>query len=344
MARHFASNVINLLIVVLVLTGGILDWGKMRMNERGDFVEDVVFEVKAGDRLQGVSERLEKRHLISSATIFRVAARMSGADMKLKYGEYRLPAYSSMQQILDILTSGKALTYQVTIPEGLTSFQVVALLMDEPLLTGDIKEIPPEGSLAPDTYAISKGDSRAALIRRMTIAQHKIITDAWGPRAPDLPLKTPDDALTLASIIEKETGKPEERPIIASVFINRLRLGMRLQTDPTVIYGLTKGKGTLGRGLRQSELRKRTPYNTYLIKGLPPTPIANPGKAAIEAALNPADTDYLFFVADGTGGHIFARTIDEHTKNVRKWRRIEARRRAEARKRKKAEAKKKKQP
>ncbi len=344
MFRHVASNAITLLIVALALIGGILAWGSAQMDKPGDFAEDVVFEVKPGDRLKAVSERLLERKLISNGVIFRIAARSGGEDKRLKYGEYKLPAYSSMRQILDILTSGKALTYQVTIPEGLTSFQVVALLMEEPLLTGDIKEIPPEGSLAPNTYAISKGDSRADLIRRMTMAQHKIITDAWGARAPDLPLKTPDEALTLASIIEKETAKPEERPIVASVFINRLRLGMRLQTDPSVIYGLTKGKGVLGRGLRQSELRKRTPYNTYLIKGLPPTPIANPGKASIEAALNPADTDYLFFVADGTGGHVFSKTIDEHVKNVRKWRRIEARRRAEERKKKLSAEKHKKQP
>ena len=230
---------------------------------------------------------------------------------------------------MDLITSGRALAYQVTVPEGLTSFQVVARLMEELLLEGEINEIPPEGSLAPNTYSISKGDTRVSLIRRMTLAQHKIITEAWELRAPDLPITTPDEALTLASIIEKETGVNSERELVSSVFINRLNRGMKLETDPTVIYGVTKGKGNLGRGLRQSELRKKTAWNTYVIEGLPVTPIANPGKAAIEAALNPAETNYVFFVADGTGGHAFAETIGQHNKNVRAWRKIEAQRRAE---------------
>ena len=341
MIKHFASNAITLMIVALGFAGGILAWGSAQMQKPGDFSEDVVFEVKVGDRLNAVSERLEEQGLIDNAMIFRIAARSSGDDARLKFGEYKIPAYASMQEVLDLVTSGRALAYQVTIPEGLTSFQVVARLLEEPLLTGEIDEIPPEGSLAPDTYSISKGDSRASLIRRMTLAQHKIITEAWELRAEGLPLKDTDEALTLASIVEKETGLPEERPLVASVFINRLNRGMRLQTDPTVIYGVTKGRGDLGRGLRQSELRKKTPYNTYVIEGLPPTPLANPGKASIEAVLNPAKSNYLFFVADGTGGHAFAETIDEHNRNVRKWRKIEAKRRAEqARidKQKKAEA------
>lgn len=329
MIRHFASNAITLLILAMTMVGGIIAWGNSEMLQPGGFAEDVVFEVKAGDRLKGVSDSLEAKGLISSATIFRIAARYSGDDQGLKFGEYKIPAYSSMDEVLDLITSGRALAYQVTIPEGLTSFQVVALLADEPMLTGEIAEIPPEGSLAPNTYSISKGDTRASLIRRMTLAQHKIITEAWELRAEGLPLETPDEALTLASIVEKETGVASEREMVASVFINRLNRGMRLQTDPTVIYGITKGKGSLGRGIRASELRRKTEYNTYVIDGLPPTPIANPGKAAIEAALNPATSNYVFFVADGTGGHVFAETIGEHNKNVRAWRRIEAKRRAE---------------
>jgi len=341
MVKHFASNIITLMIVALVFAGGILAWGSAQMQKPGSFSEDVVFEVRAGDRLKTVSERLEEQGLIDNAMIFRIAARSAGDDTRLKFGEYKIPAYASMREVLDLVTSGRALAYQITIPEGLTSFQVVARLLEEPLLTGEIDEIPPEGSLAPDTYSISKGDSRASLIRRMTLAQHKIITEAWELRAEGLPLKDTDEALTLASIVEKETALPEERPLVASVFINRLNRGMRLQTDPTVIYGVTKGRGDLGRGLRQSELRKKTPYNTYVIEGLPPTPIANPGKASIEAVLNPAKSNYLFFVADGTGGHAFAETIDEHNRNVRKWRKIEAERRArqaQIDKQKKAEA------
>ncbi len=328
MIRHFASNALTLLIVAMMFMGGLIAWGQTQMEKPGAVVEDVVFEVKSGDRLQGVSERLEDDGLISSGMIFRMAARYSGDEQNLKFGEYKIPAYASMKDVLDLVTSGKALAYQVTLPEGWTSFQIVAHLLEQPLLTGEISEIPPEGSLAPNTYSISKGDTRASLIRRMTLAQHKIITEAWALRADDLPLVSPDEALTLASIIEKETGVKSEREIVSSVFINRLNRGMRLQTDPTVIYGITKGKGVLGRGLYLSELRKKTEYNTYLIDGLPPTPIANPGKQAIEAALNPATTNFVFFVADGTGGHAFAETIGEHNKNVRAWRRIEAERKA----------------
>jgi peptidoglycan lytic transglycosylase G len=339
MVRHFASNAITFLIVGMVFVGGIIGWGSSQMKGAGKFAEDIVFEVKKGDRFQAVSERLLEEGLISDARIFRISARYSGDNAKLKFGEYKIPAYSSMDEVLGIIVSGKALAYQVTIPEGLTSWQVVQLLNEEPLLTGEIldKDIPPEGSLAPNSYSISKGDDRAAIIRRMTLAQHKIITEAWELRAKDLPLASPDEALTLASIIEKETGVNSEREIVSSVFINRLNRGMKLQTDPTVIYGITKGKGVLGRGIRLSELRNKTEYNTYVIEGLPPTPIANPGRAAIEAALNPATTNFVFFVADGTGGHAFAETIGEHNKNVRQWRKIEAKRRAEEAAKKRAE-------
>ena len=318
----------TLLIVGMTFVGGIIAWGNSQMKAPGAFTEDAVFEVKAGDRLAAVSDRLEAAGLIKDARIFRLAARYSGDDQKLKFGEYKVPAQASMQDVLDLVTSGRALAYQVTIPEGLTSWQIVELLKAEPLLSGDVKEVPPEGSLAPNTYSFSRGDGREAVLMRMTLAQHKIITEAWALRADNLPLNSPDEALTLASIVEKETGVVSERALVASVFINRLNRGMRLQTDPTVIYGVTKGKGVLGRGLRQSELRTKTEWNTYVIDGLPVTPIANPGKASIEAALNPAQTNFVFFVADGTGGHAFAETIGEHNKNVRDWRKIEAAKRA----------------
>ncbi|SLN43623.1 putative aminodeoxychorismate lyase [Roseivivax jejudonensis] len=218
--------------------------------------------------------------------------------------------------------------FRVALAEGVTSWQVVEELNSVDVLEGEV-EVPAEGSLAPDSYEIVPGDSRADLIDRMQQAQETILAEAWANRADELPLETPADALILASIVEKETGVAEERPQVASVFVNRLRRGMRLQTDPTVIYGITEGEGTLGRGIRQSELRAATPYNTYVIEGLPPTPIANPGRAAIEAALNPAETSYVFFVADGTGGHAFAETLDEHNRNVARWREIEAERASE---------------
>jgi UPF0755 protein len=218
--------------------------------------------------------------------------------------------------------------FRVTIAEGVTSWQIVEGLKTVDLLTGDVPAVPPEGSLAPDSYEVAAGDTRAALIDRMTDAQRAVLAAAWEDRAEGLPLNSPEEALILASIIEKETGVPNERGQVASVFVNRLNQGMKLQTDPTVIYGVTRGQGVLGRGLRQSELRGATPWNTYVIDGLPPTPIANPGKASIEAALNPEATDFVFFVADGTGGHAFARTLDDHNRNVAVWRRIEAERAA----------------
>lgn len=216
--------------------------------------------------------------------------------------------------------------YRIALAEGVTSWQVVQELNQVDVLKGEIAQIPAEGSLAPDSYEVRVGDTRAALIEQMQSAQDRILAEAWANRVDGLPIKTPEEALVLASIIEKETGVPEERRQVASVFVNRLEQGMRLQTDPTVIYGVTQGEGVLGRGLRESELRRETPWNTYVIPGLPPTPIANPGRASIEAALNPDETPYIFFVADGTGGHAFAETLAEHNANVAKWRQIEANR------------------
>ena len=210
--------------------------------------------------------------------------------------------------------------------EGVTSWQVVDVLKAVEVLEGEIDGIPPEGTLAPNSYEVQTGGDRQALIDRMTSAQAAILEAAWQDRDDDLPYDSPAEALIMASIIEKETGVPDERTQVASVFVNRLRRGMRLQTDPTVIYGITNGEGVLGRGLRRSELDRVTPYNTYAIDGLPPTPIANPGKAAIEAAMQPASTDFVYFVADGTGGHAFATTLAEHNSNVAKWRQIEAER------------------
>ena len=214
--------------------------------------------------------------------------------------------------------------FRVALAEGVTSWQVVEALKAMDVLEGDISSVPAEGSLAPDSYEVRPGDNRSEILARMTDAQEQLVSAAWQNRAEGLPVKSPEELLILASIIEKETGIPEERGQVASVFVNRLNQGMRLQTDPTVIYGITKGQGVLGRGLRRSELRGVTPWNTYVIEGLPPTPIANPGKASLEAAAQPLETDYVFFVADGTGGHAFAKTLEEHNRNVARWRQIEA--------------------
>lgn len=232
-------------------------------------------------------------------------------------------AEAAPQAYVDAALEGD-LRWQVTLAEGVTSWQVVESLKRADFMAGDVAEVPPEGSLAPDGYDVEKGGSRAELLAKMQEKQKVILADLWAGRAADLPYDTPEEALTMASIVEKETGVASERPRVASVFVNRLRQGMRLQTDPTVIYGITKGEGVLGRGLRQSELRRATPYNTYVIQGLPPGPIANPGRASIAAAMNPETTNLLFFVADGTGGHAFATTLEEHNANVAKWREIEA--------------------
>jgi len=220
--------------------------------------------------------------------------------------------------------------FRILFAEGATSWQVTEGLRALDILEGEIAEVPPEGTLAPNSYEVRPGDDRAALLAAMASAQSARLAEVWANRAEDLPIETPEEALILASITEKETGVPEERGTVASVFTNRLERGMRLQTDPTVIYGVTRGQGVLGRGLRQSELRAETPWNTYVIDGLPPTPIANPGFASLEAAVNPPETPYIFFVADGTGGHAFAETLDEHNRNVARWREIEAQQEQEA--------------
>lgn len=328
MARHIAANFLNLLVVGLVLLGAFALWAQKELTREGPLGAPVVFEVPRGASFEPVADALADLGAIRSASLFRIAARYQGQDQALKFGEYEIPAGASMNEVLAVITSGRGILYQVTIPEGFTSYQIVERLMADPNLTGEIAALPPEGSLAPNTYAYNRGDSRESVIRRMEAAQSVALAAAWDNRAEGLPLSSPQEALILASIIEKETGVAGERAEVAAVFINRLNRGMKLQTDPTVIYGLTEGKGSLGRGLLRSELARPTPYNTYVIEGLPPTPIANPGQAAIEAALNPAQSDYLYFVADGSGGHAFARTLVEHNANVAKWRRIEAERRA----------------
>lgn len=234
------------------------------------------------------------------------------------------PAVEAVPEAYVQVAERPDLRFRVTVAEGTTAWQVVEGLKRAEFLTGALEEVPAEGTLAPDSYEVRRGDERGAVLAEMQARQERVLAEAWANRLDGLPYETPEEALVMASLIEKETGIAEERGLIAGVFVNRLRAGMRLQTDPAVIYGVTQGQGVLGRGLRQSELRRETPWNTYLIDGLPPTPIANPGRASIEAALDPERTDYLFFVADGTGGHAFAETLAGHNENVARWRRIEA--------------------
>ncbi|KPQ08243.1 MAG: YceG family conserved hypothetical protein [Rhodobacteraceae bacterium HLUCCA12] len=379
MFRHVAANGMTLLIVGLLLLAAIMTMGQRVFQSEGPLEQAICLRVEPGATLRGVTRTLEDEGAIRNAMIFRIGAQYTERDNQLRFGSYLVGPGASMDEILDIITSGGASTcgtevvlrigvteaeyrvreldpqtdrfeevlthplddedfpeaydevaeradtrFRITIAEGATSWQVWNALTQAEFLSGDLPDVPDEGTLATESYELSRGAERSALVEEMQERQAAILADAWENRAPDLPLDSPDEALILASIVEKETGQPEERRQVASVFINRLRLPMRLQTDPTVIYGITRGERSLGRGLRRSELDAETPYNTYRIEGLPPTPIANPGRASIEAALNPDETEYLYFVADGTGGHAFATNLADHNRNVARWRAIEA--------------------
>ncbi|MGB0341842.1 MAG: endolytic transglycosylase MltG [Parvibaculales bacterium] len=300
----------------------VLAWGVSRFQAPGPHQESQRIIVPKGSGLGQVAAVLEARGLVHNSLIFRLAMRFRGSTLRVQAGEYEVPARASMAQIARLLESGAVLLHDITIPEGLTSQQIIDLLMAMPVLVGAV-ELPPEGSLLPETYRVERGMTRAALVTKMQAAQTRLLADLWPKRLDALPLKTPQEAVILASIVEKETGLVSERKQVAAVFINRLNRNMRLQSDPTIIYGLVGGKGVLGRPIRRSEIRRETPYNTYRIKGLPPTPIANPGAAALAAVLQPADSDALYFVADGTGGHVFARDLAGHNRNVAKWRQIQ---------------------
>jgi UPF0755 protein len=282
------------------------------------FDKDVDFIVPRGATLATIAEKLEKERITGSASAFLFRARILGSHDPIKAGEFRLPAHSSRATILDILQHGKPVRRLVTIPEGMPSIMVQERLAAEPLLTGTVA-VPPEGSVLPQTYDFQRGETRAAVLSRMQAAMTKTINTLWPKRdRAGCPVATPQDAVTLASIVEKETAKPAERPIVAGVYCNRLRIGMKLDADPTVIYPITHGK-PLGRRILQSELHAVTGYNTYAEPGLPAGPITNPSQASIAAVLHPAKSDYLYFVADGTGGHVFARTLAEQEANKAKW-------------------------
>jgi UPF0755 protein len=259
--------------------------------------------------------------VISSASVFVLAAKLNGSARRLQAGEYSFPSKTSMSTVMEMIRKGKGVRHQVTIPEGFPSEMVVDALMKSDVLTGTVSA-PPEGSVMPQTYDVKRGETRAAVLERMKKAQTELVAELWPKRRSGLPFTRPEQAVILASIVEKETAKADERPRIAALFINRLQQGMRLESDPTIIYGITRGR-PLGRGLRASEVDAATPYNTYVIFGLPPTPIANPGRAALEAVLTAPPSTEVFFVADGTGGHVFATSYDDHRRNVAQWRRIE---------------------
>ena len=326
--RNLAANLLTLLFVVGLAVLAGYELARREVAAPGPAVEPVRLTVEKGARMGDVVEQLEDLGAIERGWLFRLAASYSGKADELKFGDYEIEPGASIEEILALLTTGGNVHYQVTVPEGRTVSEVVATLEETDFLTGEIGEMPAEGSLLPETYSVNRGDTRAEVIARMQAAMQGALDEAWENRDPDLPLENKEQLLILASIVEKETTPGEHRRV-ASVFVNRLNKGMKLQSDPTVIYGITLGQGPLGRGLKQSELVADTPYNTYARAGLPPTPIANPGREAIMATANPDDTDYFYFVADGTGGHAFAETLDEHNRNVAEWRRIERQRQAE---------------
>lgn len=280
-----------------------------------------IVTLPSGSGVSAIAATLKEAGVIRSIDMFKAAATLTGADRRLRAGEYQVDSRTSLRGVLKLLTDGRVVRHYVTIPEGWSSAQAVDILNAKDILSGSV-QVPEEGSLWPDTYEVSRGESRAAVIARMQAAMDRNLESLWVQRSPMTVVRSPEEAVILASIVEKETGVAAERPRVAAVFSNRIRLGMRLESDPTIVYGLTKGR-PLGRGIRQSELARDTGYNTYLISGLPPTAIANPGKDAIAAVLNPPRSEDLFFVADGTGGHAFARTFDEHLANVARWREIE---------------------
>ena len=310
------------LVGVFVGLGGFV---ALLLAERrgGPLEQEKVVVLTREDDDGPIADQLEKSGVVENGMMFSIMALLDGQRSALKRGEYKFPAHASMRDVEEMLAHHRVVKHKLPIPEGLTSEQIVQRLRDSDLMTGDIKDLPREGSLYPDTYVFERGDSRNALLAHMAAEQTRMVALIWARRAPDLPIKSPGELVTLASVVEKETGKSDERPRVASVFVNRLQKHMKLQSDPTIVYGLVFGKGTLGHSITKAELQEATPYNTYFIDGLPPGPICNPGRAAMEAVANPAHTHDLFFVADGAGGHAFAETLDQHQKNVTRWRQIE---------------------
>jgi UPF0755 protein len=319
-------RILSVLLILIVIAGlaagGLGYWALMQYDAAGPGRAESLFVVEKGSGVSQIGYKLERQGLISDARIFVGGAYYFKKQQALKAGEYSVPKGASMREIMALIESGKSIVYKLTVPEGLTTAMIIDLVKGHEALSGAVTVLPTEGALLPETYVFQRGMQRNELLRLMAQDHNKALDELWETRAADLPVTSKYQAVILASLIEKETGKPDERPRVAGVFVNRLKKGMKLESDPTIIYGITRGY-PLGRGIRQSELEAQTPYNTYVVTGLPPTPIANPGRASLAAALNPAPTEDLFFVADGSGGHAFAATLEEHAKNVARWREIE---------------------
>jgi UPF0755 protein len=318
------NAIITVVLVLMIGFGGAYIYGRQKIEAPGPLQEDKIVNIPARAGMTDIADILQREGVIDNnrwafiGAVFALKARS-----ELKPGEYAFLKNASLRDVIGTMVEGKVVQHAVTIPEGLTSEQIVARLSDIDIFSGSVREMPREGTLLPETYKFPRGATREQVIARMQQAQKRVLAEIWERRSPDLPVRSPEQLVTLASIVEKETGKPDERSRVAAVFVNRLRQKIKLQSDPTIIYGLVGGKGTLGRPIRRSEITQPSPYNTYVVDGLPPGPIANPGRASLEAAANPARTRDLFFVADGTGGHAFTETYDQHQKNVAKLRTME---------------------
>lgn len=318
------NAIMTFLIIAMLLVGGVFFYGKKEIEAKGPLAEDKVVNIPPRAGMTDIGDILQRNGVITADRWTFIGSVLAlNARSGLKSGEYLFQKNASLRDVINTIVEGKVVQHAFTIPEGLTSEQIVARLQDSDIFAGSLKEQPREGTLLPDTYNFPRGTPRDQVIARMQQAQKKVLADIWARRNADIPVRTPEQLVTLASIVEKETGRADERSRVAAVFTNRLRQRIKLQSDPTIIYGLVGGKGTLGRPIRRSEIQQPSPYNTYVIDGLPPGPIANPGRASLEATANPARTRDLFFVADGTGGHTFTETYDQHQKGVAKLRSME---------------------
>jgi UPF0755 protein len=318
------SSFVMILGVAVAAIAAYLVW--QSFGAPGPLTEPRTVIIQRGSGVDEIAEQLAREGVIANAYAFRIVTRIEGMSSRLKAGEFTFPAGAPQRAIAEQMVAGRTVTRHLTIPEGLTTFQVLALIRAAQGMDGDISSTPQEGELLPETYDYHWGDSRERFIQRLRRDMTETLNALWNSRARELPLRGPTDAVILASIVEKETALPAERPRIAAVYLNRLRRGMKLEADPTVIYGITQGRATLDRPLSRADLQQRTQWNTYVIDGLPPTPIANPGRAALQAVLRPAQSDELYFVADGNGGHLFARTLQEHNANVARLRELERQR------------------
>jgi UPF0755 protein len=322
-ARHFAANFVNFLIVIFLVIASAVYWAKNQYQNEGPLKSDISFEVKKGDRFKNVSAELANQGIISNSIIFNIWARYAKQDENLKFGNYLISSKSSMSEVLALITSGKAINEQITFPEGFTSYQIVERLKSNMELEGEVGPFPAEGSLAPNTYSYQKGDTRRNILKKMQEMQKDIINEAWISRSKGLPFDNKKEAIIIASIIEKETSRNNELKLVSGVIMNRLKAGIPLGMDSTIVYDFTRGNPKNMRSIKQSDIKKDSKFNTRKYSGLPPSAIGNPGKLAIEAALNPEKTDFFYFVADGSGGHAFSKTLKEHNINVAKWRKIE---------------------